>query len=361
MSKSAVAIMMIITGTLVTSIAFAAQRSYAKQVSAPSGGQLMFDSNVGSVTVVGQDAPEVIVHAQLDGSKSFLDRFHIIVEETPSGVTISGHLAATGWYYWYHRLRHWLGFRSQVRFDVGVPSDYPVRLRTSGGDVDLRNLKASVRIATSGGNARIQDITGEVGVRTSGGNVDPRNSKASVRVMTSGGNARFQDVTGGVRAHTSGGDIVVKHLMGPAVLDSSGGNIHVENSAGDLDVRTGGGDVHMQDDDGSVHALTSGGDIWAELPTNRGIRFRTGGGDITLLLPENTRASIDAESSGSVTSELSLRTAQIATRNHVLGTFGSGGATPIFLRASGGDIRIGTATIHALSKNRYRQAHTPAS
>ena len=298
MARSTAGLIVIIAATLFTTVAFAAQRSYDRRLSAPPGGRLTFYTDVGSVTVVGHHAPEVIIHAELRGSESFLARFHISAEQTPSGVTIAAHGAQGGWH-------HWFDFGSnQVRFAVEVPRDYPVDLQTSGGDVDVRNLNASVRATTSGGNGSVQNVVGTVTV------------------------------------HTSGGNIEADHIKGAAELSTSGGNIHVTDSTGDLDLRTAGGDLRMQNDDGRVHAVTLGGNIQARLRANRGISFSTDGGDITLLLPQNTRASIEAKTSGGrITCDFPLSTMRISAGDHVLGALGGGGS-PISLHASGGSIHI---------------------
>ena len=302
MAQSTTRIMAILAATLCTSVAFAAQRTYDRSLNAPPGGRLTFDADVGSVSVVGHDAPEVVVHADLEGSESLLNRLHIDAEQTPSGVTISAHVTHDG-------LFDWFNFGpSRVRFTIEVPRSYPVDLRTSGGGIDVRDLNASVRGKTSGGGIHVQNVAGEV------------------------------------KMHTSGGGIDAEHLDGPAELSSSGGPIDVTDSAGNLDLDTSGGGIRIQNDDGTVHAHTSGGSIQAELRSNRGVSLSTSGGSITLLLPQNTRASIDAETSGGrVTSDLPVTTMQFGASNHLQGTIGGGGAQ-ISLHTSGGGIHIGPLT-----------------
>lgn len=301
MTTSTAKMLVIVAATLCTSVAFAAQRTFDKKLSAPPGGRLTFDADVGSVAVAGTDAPEVVVHAELQGSESFLNRLHISTEQTPSGVTIVAHVDHGGWSDWFN-----LG-SSRVQFTVEVPRNYPVDLRTSGGSLDVRDLNASVRGKTSGGGIRVQNVAGEVNM------------------------------------HTSGGSVEAERLNGPAELSSSGGPIDVTDSTGNLDLSTSGGGIRIQNDDGTIDAHTSGGSISAELRSNRGVSLSTSGGGITLLLPQNTHASIDAETSGgSVTSDLPVTTTQFA-HDHLQGTIGGGGAQ-ISLHTSGGGIHVGPLT-----------------
>jgi hypothetical protein len=289
---------------LITSVALAAQRSYDKRLDAPPGGRLVFAADAGSVAIVGRDAPEVIIHADMRGSQSFLNRLHISAEQTSSGVMVTARLTHDDWFGWSGWL-DWLGSgSSHVRFEVQVPRNYPVDLRTSGGGIDLRGLNAQVDAATSGGGIVIQDIAGAV------------------------------------NAHTSGGSVEAERLKGATRLTSSGGGIEVTDSTGDIFVRTSGGGIRMQNDDGRVDAHTSGGEIRAELRANHGISLDTSGGGITLRLPPNTGGAVDAATSGGrVTSDLPFTTSQIVDGSHLRGTIGGGGP-PIYLRTSGGGIHL---------------------
>lgn len=277
MRTSTARLIVIIAATLGTSVALAAQRTYDKRLNAPPGGGLTFQADVGSVSVVGRDAPEVVVHADLEGSESFLSDFHISAEQTPSGVTILARKTHTDW--------SDTG-PTRVQFTLEVPRNYPVDVRTSGGGLAVRDLNAPVRAETSGGGVQVQNVAGTV------------------------------------NAHTSGG------------------RIEVADSTGDLDLKTSGGGIDIRNDDGKVEARTSGGGIEAQLRANHGIDLRTSGGTITVLLPEDTHASVDAETSGGhVTSEFPLTTTQIDDRNHVQGVIGGGGPA-ISLNTSGGNIRL---------------------
>jgi Toastrack DUF4097 len=304
MTTSTARLLVIIVAALGTSVALAAQRTYDKRLAAPPGGRLSFDADVGSVVIVGSDAPEVVIHADLEGTESFLSGYRISAEQTSSGVTVSArsrHVGWSGWFDW----SDWFDFGStRVRFSVAVPRGYPVELHTSGGGIEIRDLSAEVRAETSGGSVVVRNITGAVD------------------------------------AHTSGGGIEAERLNGSAKLTTSGGGIDVTDSTGDLYVRTSGGGIHIQNEDGRVDAHTSGGGIRAQLRANRGVALATSGGSITLLLPPDAHGAIDAATSGGrVTSDIPLTTTGVADGNDLRGVIGGGGP-PISLHTSGGGIHI---------------------
>ena len=298
MAKPIARLAIILAATLTASTALAAQSAYDKTLQAPAGGRLSFDADVGSVSVVGSDIHRVVVHAELEGSGSYLRRLRISAGQDPTGVTVSARMEHSSWL-------DWFDFGSiRVHFEIQVPRDYPIDLRTSGGGLDIRDLSASVLARTSGGGISLQDINGNIS------------------------------------AHTSGGGIRAERLNGPAELSTSGGPIDVADSTGDLDLHTSGGGIRIQNDDGKVDAGTSGGSIRAQLRSNRGIRLVTSGGGITLMLPQDTHASVDAATSGGgVTSDFAVSATQSGARNRLQGTIGGGGPS-VYLHTSGGSIHL---------------------
>jgi Putative adhesin len=302
MAKPAAKFMLILAAVLGTSVALAAQRTFDQRLDAATGGRLTFNADVGSVAVTGGDVSQVVVHADLEGSESFLNRIHISAQQTSSGVTILVHLDHNDWFDWLV-----LG-SNRVDFTVEVPRTYPVDLRTSGGSLDVRSLNAWVRGKTSGGSIHVQDVVGTVDV------------------------------------HTSGGGVSAEGVKGSASLSTSGGSIDASDSTGDLDVNTSGGGIRILNDDGKIDAHTSGGSIRAELRTNNGINLDTSGGSITLMLPQSAHGSIDAETSGGdVTANLPVTTTGTVSGSHLHGTIGGGGPA-IYLHTSGGSIHVEPAS-----------------
>lgn len=277
-----------VAAMLIMPAAYAARRSYDKVLDAPAGGQLSFDTDLGSVVVIGRDPSQVVIHAQLEGPESFVDHVHVTAGHDSSGVTISARAADRESPHLFSF--HWFGVSwERARFVIDVPRGYPVNLRTSGGDVTVRDLSASVRAATSGGDARIESVDGRVDVSTSGGDL------------------HLKALTGIVDVHTGGGDIEAARLDGPAKMSSSGGEMRIVDAMGGLDLRSGGG-------------------------------------DIMILLPKSTHGSIDARSGGgSIRTSFPLSAPQAQADTHLAGTIGGGGGVLISLHSSGGDIDIGTA------------------
>jgi DUF4097 and DUF4098 domain-containing protein YvlB len=225
------------------------------------------------------------------------------------------------------------GYMGNVRFEINVPSQFDIDLRTTmgtieieesltgkvrgstlAGDILLGNINGQVDLNTSGGDIRTADIKGNLNAKTSGGDIKVGTVSGETDVNTSGGNIRIGDVKKTLWATTSGGDIVIGDVGGEATVTTSGGNISVGKVSGSVKLTTAGGDIDLQAASGSVRARTAGGnirllaitgsvdaktaggDVEAELiPGGKGgSRLVTASGAIILYVPTGAKATIDA-------------------------------------------------------------------
>jgi hypothetical protein len=255
---------------IAASTLFGADRKYEKKYQVSSGGTLVVNTDQGSVSVVGTGGTEVSILVELHG----------------------------GW--------NWMfGSNLEAQFTINVPHEYHLKLRTSGGDIDVKNLKGQVEGKTSGGNVRTKTTEGAVDLQTSGGDINAEDLKGDLRAQTSGGDVRIKNIVGGVDAGTSGGN------------------------------------VSVSDVDGGVKAETSGGNVTVSIRgTNKGVHAETSGGDVTIAIAKTVGATIDASTSGGeVECDLPVTVTGKIRSTSVRGTVNGGGNT-IYAHTSGGNVRI---------------------
>jgi len=132
------AILVLATTTLV-----GADRKYEKKYQVSSGGTLVVNTDQGSVNVVGTGGTEVSILVELRGGEGEVENFEITSEQTSSGVEVQGRRNKSGWS-WLH------GSNLDAQFTINVPREYHLKLRTSGGDVDVKNVKGRVEIHSTG-------------------------------------------------------------------------------------------------------------------------------------------------------------------------------------------------------------------
>ncbi len=188
---------------------------------------------------------------------------------------------------------------------VYLPSKFNPEIKTSGGDIIIKNLNGTENLKTSGGDIVAENCSGEMDAKTSGGDVVIKNHAGKVYVATSGGDVKVSNSKGAVSAFTSGGDVVINASNAP------------------------------------IEAKTSGGDVVLKYKgLNQGISLGTSGGDISMKLPNEIKANVDLKSIGG---ELKLdfpnSKLEKLTKSTFNGTF-NGGGKEIKAYTSGGDIIV---------------------
>ena len=167
-------------------------------------------------------------------------------------------------------------------FEIIVPYEYNLNLNTSGGDVRVSdNIAGYVKIRTSGGEIELKDVKGELDASTAGGSVQCGNIAGDAKLNSSGGDIVVGPVGGECIVSTGGGDVKVEDVTKKLTISTGGGNILCSGAGGDTKISTGGGDVEVKNISGVLHATTGGGNIYAN-NINKGGQVVTGGGDISI-------------------------------------------------------------------------------
>lgn len=275
-------------------------RRFEKQFAVTEGGDLIVESDAGTVKIDSWEKNEVSVVVEVEGSDSRAEKYKVEFKQEGNTVTVIGKVRDKSFFKWH------VG-NLEAYYTIKVPKKFNTKVNTSGGNIDAAKLIGKVDYSTSGGNINVESIEGMTVVSTSGGNVDIRDIKGDVDAETSGGNVMCENVVGSVKGFTSGGDVEVRSV------------------------------------DGRVKAGTSGGSIVIKVTgENKGIDAETSGGDIDILVKEGIAADIDAETSGgSVDCDLPV-TVRGKVRDSELHGKINGGGNPIRAETSGGSIRIAT-------------------
>ncbi|HET9179534.1 MAG TPA: DUF4097 family beta strand repeat-containing protein [Terriglobia bacterium] len=285
---------LLMVALMAISVAAFADSRIEKTLSLEPGGKFVLQTDAGSVTVTGSSASgaRVVITSNRDDLESL---FNFDFNSSAGLAQVTARKKTLQWF-----------SNVNLHFDVTVPSQTGLSIKTSGGSVKVTSLQ------------------GEQDLRTSGGSIDA------------------SEVRGNLMARTSGGSISVRDVTGNADLGTSGGGITVNSLNGSLQAGTSGGPIHIDGVTGRAVAHTSGGSIQAAFArgNNQGGELTTSGGSIRASLDPTANLDIDASTSGgSVSTDMPLRVQGTISQSKVHGTLGSGGQT-LQLHTSGGSIRI---------------------
>ncbi len=287
-------------GGLLAAAPAAADFRRQKELALAPGGELLVDAAGGSVTVTGgaNTGATVVITSTRDDIE---DRYSFELTSEPGRVRVISRRRGTGWSSWFDG-----NGSGRLHFEVRVPRETRVDLKSSGGGIRVSDLKGNAKVRSSGGGLHIADIAGDIEAGSSGGGVDVKQVRGDVRVTSSGGSVQVAQVTGDVDASSSGGGVHVDGVGGRVTADSSGGSVSAVLAAGN----------------GAGGSLSSSG------------------GGVSVAIAGDSRLSIDASSSGgSVKCELPVRSSGKPSRTSLRGDLNGGGPL-LKLRSSGGGIRI---------------------
>jgi len=239
---------------------------------------LRLTTDLGSVKIIPLEngsAPAVrySVHIETDAraplAQHLLDHYSLSAKATSAGVEITGNLPPQS--------AHLSGAQIWVQFEIAVPRNYSVEVKTEAGDIDTGDIGGIASLTTQGGNIR----AGRIGVGVSNArNAGPERLVA--RLETEGGHIQVQDVAGDLRAFTAGGHINAGNIAGDASLRSGGGHIRAGQIGGRADLQTDGGNITVVQAGSRVSVRTGGGQI--DFGEVRGsVRAQTGGGGIRIM------------------------------------------------------------------------------
>jgi DUF4097 and DUF4098 domain-containing protein YvlB len=274
-----------------------ARKKIDKVFDVKPGGELILNTDAGSVTVEAWDKNQVSVVVEMNGDEEQLKRFRVEFNSDDSIVSIVGKQKGR-FFPW-----HWQS--SDIAFHIKVPTRFRPKVNTAGGDVSISGIEGGVRSETSGGTLRLSSITGDVYGETSGGDVVVRDVRGDVQGHTSGGNIKVDGVDGAVKATTSGGEVVLLRVNGKIFGETSGGNIEARL-----------------------------------LGINEGVHLETSGGNVSIYLRKDVAADLQASTSGgSVKCDLPVMVMGKISEDELHGKI-NGGGNRIELSTSGGNINI---------------------
>ena len=277
------------------------------------GGRFRLDGDVGSVVVRGRAGSGA--HVLFVSSREDLnDRIRFTFDEGPGEVVVTAKSR--------HRSIFFEGWHGRVEVTIEVPFETAVDIRTSGGSIELHDLKRAAKLHSSGGGLRIETLAGDLDADTSGGGI------------------RVHDVTGTARVRSSGGSIDAARIRGSLDADTSGGSVRIESVSGDLKAHSSGGPIRVIDAGGRVDADTSGGGVEVAFAkgNGRGGRIESSGGGITVSLDPAVGLEIDAHGDH-VESDLPLLSRGGFSRESLRGKL-NGGGPELRLETSGGSVHI---------------------
>lgn len=259
---------------------------------------VVVSTSAGGIVVSGQSgqAPRVEVYIKGNNNRQ-LSKEEIkkrLDEDYDMSVTVSGHEVSAIAKNKHNHIDGRNGL--SISFKVYVPEQVSTDLNTSGGGIQLDNLRGKETFNTSGGGLIINALSGTIHGRTSGGGIQVSNSIDEIDLETSGGGIQAKNCKGNIKLVTSGGGIQFKNLDGTINAHTSGGGIEGKHISGELITGTSGGGIALTGMDCSLDATTSAGNLYVQMNhAGKYIKLNASAGNIALKLPARQGFDLDLD------------------------------------------------------------------
>jgi hypothetical protein len=246
------------------------------------GADLHVKTDDGSVRIETSDAPEIAARVTTEGWKIAPDE--VTITESQSGDRVDIEV----------RLPKRYGFTGIGHRSVKVVLQVPKR-----ADLDVR---------TGDGSVQVQPVSGRLSISTGDGGIT------------------VDGLQGEIQLHTGDGSIRATGLAGQLKADTGDGQLNVRGRFDQLDLSTG---------DGGIEAVVEPGS-----KVDKAWSLKSGDGGITLRVPEDLGAEIDAHTGdGHIELDKPISVTGTIGRSSVKGTLGAGGQ-PLRIHTGDGSIRL---------------------
>jgi DUF4097 and DUF4098 domain-containing protein YvlB len=273
-----------LAGLLVVGLAAGAAgaEEWTRQYTVSGRPQVRVTADDASVSIASSDGRQVDVRVTATGWSIGPDGVRISDTQTGDRLELEVRLPHEQW--------GWMPRHRSVKVEMRVPRESDIDVRTGDGSVSVQPVSGHVRIETGDGSISVEGLRGDVQLRTGDGGIDAAGIEASLR------------------AHTGDGHLRVR------------GRFDV------LDLSTGDGSIDAQVEAGSKPSAG-----WA---------LRSGDGSITLGLPSDFAADLDAHTGdGHITLDLPVSVEGRISSSTVRGKLNGGGPV-VTLRSGDGSIRL---------------------
>ena len=287
-------------------------------------GSLTLEADIGSVQVDSwtNDEVEIRIEKRRSGrreerARSAFDEVEVVLTRQDNDVHIRivdnkppglfGNRVSVG---------RFLRNRVSVEVALRVPECYTLDLSTIDGGIEIENMKGPVTADAVDGDIEIDATDGHVTARTTDGDIEIQSTQGTVNASAVDGDIDIGVSNGDVTASTTDGHIEIHGTHGGITARTVDGNIEIRSTEGYVDVATLDGNIELFNANGNVKAEAVRGSIEVDVvrkslytagqdsvPSDAGqdseprYHLETTEGDVTIYLPKDLSASIEAEGS----------------------------------------------------------------
>ncbi len=355
------------------------QKEFKKSFDIGPNALMVLKNYRGPVSIQAKDGQAVevnalikVVHDDADAAREILENTEVAVLESSLSkldieVKVDRDLlnnVSTVSGFWNSLMNAWnrsLGPVLEITFDVVVPREIDLDIRTERAPLSIRDIQGQVDAANHRGSIVLEEIRGPLSAETEraemkliniGGEIRARNHRGSIDISDAEGdvdaqteraNMNLGNIHGNVLAKNHRGVITATHVSGSIIAETERADIVLDAIGYNIEATNDRGAIHIKEAQNSVIAHTERGNIDAEIswvqPDSR-LEFENERGQILICLPEDTGADVFISvERGEIQSEFPLKIQGTISKSSVEGFINNGGI-PLTIHNSSGSVEL---------------------
>ncbi len=309
-----------------------------------TSGEIKIESHPENKIII--DASKVVEADNSEEAKRRADGIEVVIENYDSKVEIETKYAPLKSKSFWEKV---LGFEGKssgyVDYHILVPEKIELNISNISGDVIISDISGGIEVNVTSGDLWIKRVKGHLDLETTSGDVEVSAIEGDVVASGTSSNLEMFDVKGDANLSSTSGDISAEDMVGSIQISNTSGDVSLKEIQGNIEATTVSGEMMIDQKEGGLHLESSSGDV--EVKTKIFPQYKyyveTSSGYIRLLLPQDSNAEVELEtSSGSLDCKLPLTVSSVS-RNLLKGKLGEGGPQINLITASG-DISLGEYT-----------------
>jgi hypothetical protein len=299
-------------------------------------GEIKIESHPENKIII--DALKVVEADNSEEAKRRADGIEVIIENYDSKVEIETKYTPLKSKSFWEKI---LGFDGKnsgyVDYHILVPEKIELNIFCISGGVIISDISGGVEINVTSGDLWIKRVKGHLDLETTSGDAEISTIEGGIVASGTSSDLEIFDVKGNVNLSSTSGDISAEDMVGPIQINNTSGDVSLKEVEGNIEVATASGDVIIDQKEGDLRLESSSGDV--EVKTKIFPQYKyyveTSSGYIRLLLPQDSNAEVELEtSSGSLDCKLPLTVSSVS-RNLLKGKLGEGGPQINLITTSG--------------------------
>jgi len=131
-----------------------------------------------------------------------------------------------------------------TKIELTLPDNTTLRIENTSGDLKIVDYTAeNLNVRTTSGDMNLRNVKSICRLKSTSGDLEARDLIGSVSMVSTSGDQEYRSINGNLDAEATSGDMELMKIMGAVQLSATSGDIDIDGLTGSLRVKTTSGEI----------------------------------------------------------------------------------------------------------------------